>query len=204
MSMLDFKSNMAMEHNIPVGTLVEVKYDIWHSDGACSKVHARLWVIAHIRATDGTPLYTLGVSRDPEANDYTNHGLEGGFAEKDLSKLVKNACPLCDGELRCIRGKHPEIGLITMTEWQCRSCYARGSYKEGTLITQKPDKMRIDEMTLKLVGAMTPADECQMDYIAGILLSLARLRTKAFWCDDYVKLDMAMRDASVALVREVE
>lgn len=78
-------NNMAIGHNIPVGTLVEVKYDKWHGGGSCSKVHARLWVIWHTRDCDGTPLYTLGESRDPAVYDYTSRGLEGGFAEGSLT-----------------------------------------------------------------------------------------------------------------------
>lgn len=53
------EENFKRKHNIPIGTLVEVKYDTWFGNGACSKVHARLWVIDHNRDCDGTPLYTL-------------------------------------------------------------------------------------------------------------------------------------------------
>lgn len=53
------ENNLARSHNIPIGTLVEVKYDTWEGDGACLKVHARLWVISHDRDCDGTPLYSL-------------------------------------------------------------------------------------------------------------------------------------------------
>lgn len=53
------EENYKLAHNIPVGTLVEVKYDNWHGDGCCQKVHARLWVFSHMRNCDGTPLYVL-------------------------------------------------------------------------------------------------------------------------------------------------
>lgn len=53
------ENNMEISHNIPVDTLVEVKYDNWHGDGACEKVHARLWVVKHGRDCDGEPLYVL-------------------------------------------------------------------------------------------------------------------------------------------------
>ncbi len=81
------ENNMAILHNIPVGTLVEVKYDTWHGNGACSKIHARLWVIWHTRDCDGTPLYTLGESSDTARYDYTSHGLVGGLAERDLTPV---------------------------------------------------------------------------------------------------------------------
>jgi len=48
-----------LHHGIPLGTLVEVQYDTWHGDGACEKIHARLWVVEHTRDCDGEPLYSL-------------------------------------------------------------------------------------------------------------------------------------------------
>jgi hypothetical protein len=60
-----YKNNMEKKHNVPIGTLVEVKYDRWHGDGACEKIHARLWVVSHDRDCDGTPLYSLSVYKEP-------------------------------------------------------------------------------------------------------------------------------------------
>ena len=59
------ENNLDKPHNIPIGTLVEVKYDEWCGNGACLKVHARLWVVKHTRDCDGTPLYTLSKRREP-------------------------------------------------------------------------------------------------------------------------------------------
>lgn len=53
------QNNQEKTHDLPVGTLVEVKYDEWFDGGACSKVQARLWVWSHDRDCDGTPLYSL-------------------------------------------------------------------------------------------------------------------------------------------------
>ena len=53
------ENNLETIHRIPIGSLVEVKFNSWFSDGACWKVHARLWVVHHSRDCDGTPLYTL-------------------------------------------------------------------------------------------------------------------------------------------------
>jgi DNA-directed RNA polymerase subunit RPC12/RpoP len=53
------ENNEAIQHKIPLGALVEAKYDEWFGDGACQKVHARLWVVQHSRDCDGSPLYTL-------------------------------------------------------------------------------------------------------------------------------------------------
>jgi len=54
-----YQNNMEKTHDLPIGTLVEVKYDEWLDGGACSKVQARLWVWSHDRDCDGTPLYSI-------------------------------------------------------------------------------------------------------------------------------------------------
>ena len=79
--------NLEIPHNIPLGTLVEVKWDSWFGDGACWKVHARLWVVRHNRDCDGTPLYTL--SRWPVSFSaaYRADMEHGGFSEDDLTPI---------------------------------------------------------------------------------------------------------------------
>lgn len=59
------ENNLAIQHQIPIGTLVEVKWSTWFGDGACWKVHGRLWVVAHRRDCDGTPLYSISRWNDP-------------------------------------------------------------------------------------------------------------------------------------------
>lgn len=81
------ENNMAIKHSIPLGTLVEVKYDEWYGDGACSKVHARLFVVEHNRDCDGTPLYGLGkLPPDPEAYALSRATwmVDSGFGEDGL------------------------------------------------------------------------------------------------------------------------
>lgn len=53
------ENNLEKLHNIPIGSLVEIKYHKWGKDGSCQKVEARLWVVKHTRDCDGTPLYCL-------------------------------------------------------------------------------------------------------------------------------------------------
>lgn len=82
------ENNLAKEHRIPVGTLVEVKFDEWFGDGACLKAHARLWVVKHTRDCDGTPLYSLSAHQDPEwalgrFSTFTRHG----FGEERLISI---------------------------------------------------------------------------------------------------------------------
>jgi hypothetical protein len=97
------QNNMEKAHNIPVGTLVEVKYDDWHGEGACKKIHARLWVWSHDRDCDGTPLYYLsphhpehpvsgsvtidGYEAGPEVSAKILNEVVGGFAEKSLTPI---------------------------------------------------------------------------------------------------------------------
>ena len=47
------QENLEKEHAIPIGTLVEARWDTWFGGGACWKVHARLWVVSHDRDCDG-------------------------------------------------------------------------------------------------------------------------------------------------------
>jgi len=53
------QKNLEKEHAIPIGTLVEVKYNKFLGAGACIKAYARLFVYDHIRDCDGLPLYIL-------------------------------------------------------------------------------------------------------------------------------------------------
>jgi hypothetical protein len=53
------ENNLDMIHDIPIGSLVEIKFNRWHGGGSCEKIHARLWVVSHDRDCDGTPLYSL-------------------------------------------------------------------------------------------------------------------------------------------------
>ncbi len=76
------QENLELMHNIPIGTLVEVKFDRWYGEGACMKVHARLWVVAHDRDCDGTPLYIISQWREPEFGRI--HDAFHGFVEDRL------------------------------------------------------------------------------------------------------------------------
>ena len=79
------QNNRAIPHTIPLGTLVEVKYDDWFGNGACERVHARLWVVKHCRDCDGSPLYCL--SRWTEWSAARDYGFVGGITEKQLTVI---------------------------------------------------------------------------------------------------------------------
>lgn len=83
------EDNLARKHRIPIGTLVEVKFDAWFGGGACWKVRARLWVVKHTRDCDGSPLY--GISRNREPDMAFPFYVHGGFAEDSL--LVIDVTP---------------------------------------------------------------------------------------------------------------
>lgn len=90
------ENNMKLGHNIPIGSLVEVKYDEWHGDGACQVVHARLWIVAHSRDCDGSPLYCLSRWKDPEFAMAVKQ-LKCGFSE-DCLTVVEVTPELIRGE----------------------------------------------------------------------------------------------------------
>lgn len=75
--------NNEKRHAIPIGALVEVKFDTWFGLGACWKVHARLWVVAHRRDCDGTPLYSISQWDDPAFA--MSHFAHHGFSEESLT-----------------------------------------------------------------------------------------------------------------------
>lgn len=82
------QNNLAKTHKIALGTLVEVKYDTWFGNGACEKVHARLFVVKHNRDCDGTPLYSLCQRPDPE--NYFNFLSEiSGLSPKQIEFITK-------------------------------------------------------------------------------------------------------------------
>lgn len=71
------------EHKIPIGTLVEVKFDEWLTGGACYKIHARLWVVEHTRDCDLTPLYSISRWKNPESAKRFG-GVHHGFCEDSM------------------------------------------------------------------------------------------------------------------------
>jgi hypothetical protein len=80
------ENNLAKPHNIPIGTLVEAKFDEWFGEGACWKVHARMWIVSHDRDCDGTPLYSISRWNDPEFAKQ-NRLLHSGFPEEWLTPI---------------------------------------------------------------------------------------------------------------------
>ena len=82
------ENNMCIKHNIPIGTLVELKWDKWHHGGACEKIHARLWVVKHARDCDGSPLYNLSYFKSLGPLDFIPPGsVECGFSEEMLKPI---------------------------------------------------------------------------------------------------------------------
>jgi predicted acyl esterase len=89
------ENNLELKHNIPLGSLVEVKSDNWYGDGACEIWKARLWVLDHSRDCDGTPLYILGRDKNYDMCKHY-HSTRGGFSEGDL-KVIEVTQKIKDG-----------------------------------------------------------------------------------------------------------
>lgn len=53
------ENNLAIEHDIPIGTLVEITYKSDYEEENESKYGLRLFVVNHSRDCDGTPLYDM-------------------------------------------------------------------------------------------------------------------------------------------------
>lgn len=101
------ENNLKKEHQICIGSLVEVKYDNWYGNGACSKRCDRLFVVEHTRDCDGTPLYTLASSNEYLTNNQDSfftkcaiYKTEHGFSEETLTVIeLTDAIKRGDGAL---------------------------------------------------------------------------------------------------------
>ena len=82
------ENNLALSHNIPIGTLVEIDLDEDYGNGAGLKGSARLFVVSHGRDCDGTPLY--GLSRyNKTFREFANDlGLFDGYNESQIKLLM--------------------------------------------------------------------------------------------------------------------
>lgn len=80
------ENNLAKPHSIPEGALVEVQFDEWYSDGACAKIHARLWVIVAGRDCDGSPVYWLSKYKT-EADAKCFGSVHGAFDADSLTVI---------------------------------------------------------------------------------------------------------------------
>lgn len=86
------ENNLEKAHSIPIGTIVEVKYDKWHGDGVCEKVHARLYVVDHGRDCDGTPLYSLSPYKEPMfvQGSLKYRGNDGWWVKEEIALRIAN------------------------------------------------------------------------------------------------------------------
>jgi hypothetical protein len=60
------ENNLTSKHKYPIDELVEVKYDEYFGNDAGRKIIAHMYVVAHDRDCDGTPLYTVATKRRSE------------------------------------------------------------------------------------------------------------------------------------------
>lgn len=94
------ENNLERQHNIPIDSLVEIKWDEWFGNGSCWKVHARLWVVSHDRDCDGSPLYALSRYNRESCENFERLnlplGIHRGFSEKSLT-VIEITDEFCNG-----------------------------------------------------------------------------------------------------------
>lgn len=83
--------NLEKQHRIPLGTLVELlTEDGWEEDDRPYRKGVRLYVVAHHRDCDGTPLYAMSADRcDTEElrPGFANPGWVHGWDEAGLKVI---------------------------------------------------------------------------------------------------------------------
>lgn len=86
------EENLEMNHNIPLGTLVEIECDDEYTE--MPKNGLRLFVVSHDRDCDGTPLYSLSFNKDwkLESSQYIPKiaflmQKDPGYSEKSLKVI---------------------------------------------------------------------------------------------------------------------
>ncbi len=85
--------NNLTPHNIPLGTLVEVDFDDKYLESP--KKGLRLFVVAHDRDCDGTPLYSLSFDKNwnlymfgESFKQYAMCAIDSGYSEKCLKVVI--------------------------------------------------------------------------------------------------------------------
>lgn len=86
------EENEAKTHNIPIGTLVEVENDDSFTERPLNGL--RLFVVAHDRDCDGTPLYSLSFDKNWTQDSYGEHfrfaailRVDSGYSEESLKVI---------------------------------------------------------------------------------------------------------------------
>ena len=85
------------KYNIPMGTLVEIKYA--GVDGDKRSHGVRLYVVGHKKDVEGKPLYSLGLKGETNAMKMFN-----GYYEQGLTVIDKISVEVTKGELEDIIG----------------------------------------------------------------------------------------------------
>jgi hypothetical protein len=84
------EENLEKQHNISIGSLVEIQVE--KSD---KYFGVRLYIVAHTRDCDGTPLYRLGLKNASIKNPFLGENFYaydtfGGFDESSLKIIFEN------------------------------------------------------------------------------------------------------------------
>jgi hypothetical protein len=82
------EENNAKNHNIPLGTLVEVDFDDSYLESP--KKGLRLFVVGHDRDCDGTPLYSLSFDKSWKPMASWSHPIDVDFVAERMVILERS------------------------------------------------------------------------------------------------------------------
>ena len=88
------ENNLAIQHEIPIGTLVEITYNSEYEEEEEKKNGVRLFVVNHSRDCDGTPLYDLSFDKGSykKWKEYDEKIKKGYFEDNMDEALTRWVC----------------------------------------------------------------------------------------------------------------
>lgn len=108
------ENNLALKHNVPIGSLVEITYESEYAEPHERVKGLRLFVVKHSRDCDGSPLYALSHSLTAQ-DDYDK-------IEQDIEQHKYN--------------DEMEWRLMMLLKWQAMGKILNG-YDEGSFTVIK-------------------------------------------------------------------
>ena len=83
------ENNLAIEHDIPIGTLVEITYQNEYEEPEESNYGLRLFVVNHSRDCDGTPLYDMSFDKKAHKEfEETKAKIDSGIFESRMEEAL--------------------------------------------------------------------------------------------------------------------
>ena len=83
------ENNLAIKHDIPIGTLVEITYKSEYEEPEESNYGLRLFVVNHSRDCDGTPLYDMSFDKKAYKEfEETKAKIDSGVFENHMEEAL--------------------------------------------------------------------------------------------------------------------